>query len=44
MITENAIRDAFEHNEPGKYLCFYAAVAWQNTRPMLNWAHRPAGC
>lgn len=26
MITENDIREAFEHNEPGKYLCFYAAV------------------
>lgn len=25
-MNENDIRDAFEHNEPGKYLCFYAAV------------------
>lgn len=25
-MNENDIREAFEHNEPGKYLCFYAAV------------------
>ena len=32
-MSETDIREAFEHNEPGK-----------NTRPMLNWAHRPADC
>ena len=25
-MTEQDIRKAFEYNEPGKYLCFYAAV------------------
>ena len=25
-MSETDIRDSFEHNEPGKYLCFYAAV------------------
>ena len=25
-MSETDIREAFEHNEPGKYLCFYAAV------------------
>lgn len=25
-MTEQDIREAFEDNEPGKYLCFYTAV------------------
>ena len=25
-MSETDIREAFEYNEPGKYLCFYAAV------------------
>lgn len=25
-MSETDIREAFKHNEPGKYLCFYAAV------------------
>ena len=25
-MSETDIREAFEHNEPGKYLCFYVDV------------------
>lgn len=41
MITENAIRDAFEHNDPAKYQDFFnfACTTLPKRRPPPSWAH-----
>jgi len=40
MMTENAIRDAFERNDPAKYQDFLTAcTTLPKRRPPPSWAH-----